>query len=201
MKKLLLQHVEKGMTYLVYENYIETLYKEGKSSGNTQNETYLHYSSLGLQRMKRWNKKGVLAPQAIEKILQLQQPQTWLVISEGWCGDAAHALPFMHKITESNKLIQLQIVLRDENDELMQHFLTNGGRSIPKLIALDVNYNILFTWGPRPQVVTRMVEQEKEKNNGNLSELFKAELQKWFNKDKGESVVNELVDLCTSNSN
>jgi hypothetical protein len=195
VKDILVNHVQKGMSYPAYENHVETLYKEAKSTGRTQNDTYLHYSSLGLQRMKRWNKKGVLSPQAIDKLSRLVQPQTWLVISEGWCGDAAHALPFMHKIAESNKFIQLKIVLRDENDELMQYFLTNGGKSIPKLIALDVDYNVLFTWGPRPEVVRQMVEQEKEKNKGNISELFKTDLQKWFNKDKGESVVNEVVAL------
>lgn len=188
------RHIKKSLNYTAYEALVEQLYTEGKSTGNTQNETYLHYTSLGLQRMKRWNKKGKLTEVAIDKISKITKQQTWLVISEGWCGDAAHALPFLNKIAQTQTLIDLKIVLRDESDELMQHFLTNGGKSIPKLIAVDKDLKTLFTWGPRPKIVTKMVEKEIAMN-GSLNQLFKTELQKWFNKDKGESIVNELVEL------
>lgn len=188
------RHIKKSLNYTAYEALVEQLYTESKSTGNTQNETYLHYTSLGLQRMKRWNKKGKLTEVAIDKISKITKQQTWLVISEGWCGDAAHALPFLNKIAQTQTLIDLKIVLRDESDELMQHFLTNGGKSIPKLIAVDKDLKTLFTWGPRPKIVTKMVEKEIAMN-GSLNQLFKTELQKWFNKDKGESIVNELVEL------
>ena len=67
-------------------------------------------------------------------------------------------------MAEVNSNINLQLVLRDENLELMDLFLTNGGRSIPKLIALDKDLNILFTWGPRPQTATNMVLDYKTKH-------------------------------------
>lgn len=195
LKELLEKYHAKGMSYTTYLNLVDSLFAEGKSTGTTQNETYLHYTSLGIQRMKRWNKKGTIAKFEKDKLEGLNKKQTWLVISEGWCGDAAHALPFIYKLTELSEYVALKIVLRDENEELMKQFLTNGGKSIPKLIAFDEDYTFLFTWGPRPQVLSSMVAEEKKKNEGVLNELFKAKLQQWFNKDKGNSTVSELVNL------
>jgi hypothetical protein len=88
------------------------------------------------------------------------------------------------------------VVLRDENIELMDLFLTNGGRSIPKLIALDKENNVINSWGPRPTVATKMVA-DYIKKNGVLDLEFKQDLQIWYNKDKGQSVQEDFVNLAT----
>ncbi|MCQ4503980.1 thioredoxin family protein, partial [Vibrio parahaemolyticus] len=69
---------------------------------------------------------------------------TWLVISESWCGDAAHVMPILNKVAELNDAIDYKIVLRDDNEALMDQFLTNGGKSIPKLIMLDSETNTVL---------------------------------------------------------
>jgi len=79
----------------------------------------------------------------------------------------------------------------------MDLFLTNRGRSIPKLIALDKDLNILFTWGPRPQTATNMVLDYKTKH-GSLDAQFKQDLQVWYNKDKGESIQNDFKELINN---
>jgi hypothetical protein len=77
----------------------------------------------------------------------------------------------------------------------MDLFLTNGGRSIPKLIALDKENNVIDSWGPRPSVATKMVADFKEKN-GVLDPEFKQDLQVWYNKDKGQSVQEDFVSIA-----
>ena len=149
---------------------------------------------LNDRRMKRLDKTIKISEETIQEFQKVKQPQTWLVLTEGWCGDAAQNLPILDKIASDTANIDLKIVLRDENLDLMDLFLTNGGRSIPKLIALDKDNNVLDFWGPRPTIATKMVADYKEKN-GALDPQFKQDLQVWYNKDKGKSVQADFVNL------
>ena len=124
----------------------------------------------------------------------MSKKYTWLVISEGWCGDAAQLLPIMSKMAEVSENIDFQIVLRDDNDELMSQFLTNGGKAIPKLIILDENNNLIADWGPRPEPARKLIADYKAAN-GLVDEPVKIELQKWYLQDKGITTQNEIMAL------
>jgi hypothetical protein len=183
------------MSYNEYRTLVQQLLEENKSTGNTQSESLLNYSQLNDRRMHRWD-KTLRVPEEIEqKISKFGKEITWLVISESWCGDAAHVLPVINKIAELNSNIQLRIVIRDENMDLMNQFLTNGSQSIPKLIVLEKNtLEVLTTWGPRPSEATKMVEDYK-KEHGSLDAAFKEDLQMWYNKDKGINIMQDLTSL------
>lgn len=194
MKDIITKSLENTYTYQEYRDLVKTLLAEGKSTGPEQSDYILNYSKLNNSRMKRLDKTTKISDESAQAIQRLATPQTWLVLTEGWCGDAAQNLPIIHKMAELNKNINLKLVLRDENLELMDLFLTNGGRSIPKLIALDKDNNVLDTWGPRPIVATKMAEEYKAKH-GSLDADFKEDLQVWYNKDKGFSTQKDLVEL------
>jgi len=194
MKDIIKKSLQKTYTYQAYKDLVKTLLLEGKSTGPNQSEDLTNYSLLNDKRMKRLDKTIKILDDTKQFLKTIKTHQTWLVLTEGWCGDAAQNLPVIHKIAEVNSNINLQLVLRDENLELMDLFLTNGGRSIPKLIALDKDLNILFTWGPRPQTATNMVLDYKTKH-GSLDAQFKQDLQVWYNKDKGESIQNDFKEL------
>ena len=187
--------LEDAYTYEGFIKLVEDLFNQGKSTGNTQTEAYLNYSSLNLKRMSRWNKTGKIEESLQQRIQAFQRPMIWMVITEGWCGDAAHTIPFMYKMSELSENIELKIVLRDDHEDLINMFLTNGNKSIPKLIALDKeSHDVLFTWGPRTDEPAQMVVDYKQEH-GKLDDNFKQQLQKWYNKDKGRAVVNKLVSL------
>lgn len=193
-------HLDKAMCYDDYKTHVETLLAKGKATGNTQDEMFLEYSKLGVQRMKRWEKTVKLSDAQIEEIEAISKPQTWLVISEGWCGDAATALPIMEKISALNSNISLQVILRDAYPDLINAFLTNGGQSIPKLIAFDSSEDkILYSWGPRSKAATKLIEDEKAKNEGQLTAESKTTLQQWYNKDKGQNIITDLMMLLQEN--
>ena len=194
MKDIIKKSLQKTYTYQAYKDLVKTLLLEGKSTGPNQSEDLTNYSLLNDKRMKRLDKTINILDDTKQFLKTIKSPQTWLVLTEGWCGDAAQNLPVIHKMAKVNSNINLQLVLRDENLELMDLFLTNGGRSIPKLIALDKDLNILFTWGPRPQTATNMVLDYKTKH-GSLDAQFKQDLQVWYNKDKGESIQNDFKEL------
>jgi hypothetical protein len=194
MKNILKTSLKNTISYLEYRDLVKNLLAENKSTGPNQSEELTNYSLLNDRRMKRLDKTIKISDETTQEVKMVNEPQTWLLITEGWCGDAAQNLPVINKMAEINENIDLKIVLRDDHLELMDLFLTNGGRSIPKLIALDKNNNVISTWGPRPTVATKMVADYKEKHGG-LDAKFKEDLQVWYNKDKGLSTQEDFVSL------
>lgn len=195
MENIIESSLENSLSYSEYRVLVSDLLAQGKSTGDNQTESYLNYSKLGNARMKRLDKTFELSEFAKKTIQDSQNKFTWIVLTEGWCGDAAHALPVMDKISSLSENIDLKIVLRDENEALMNQFLTNGSKSIPKLVAIDSKTNeVVKTWGPRPSIATKMVNEYKD-INGSLDLQFKEELQVWYNKNKGENIENDMLSL------
>ena len=147
--------------------------------------------------MTRLDKTIQLSQETLLALKKINNPITWLVLTEGWCGDAAQTLPVINKISDESDLINLRIIFRDEHEELMRHFLTNGGKSIPKLIVLNSENDVLNTWGPRPNIATKMVQDYKNAHE-QLDAAFKQELQVWYNKDKGVNIQENMVGLLTN---
>lgn len=166
---------------------------EGKTTGE-QKEDLIHYTKLNAQRSKRIAKTAVLMPELVEKIKTLPK-QTWLLITESWCGDAANSVPLLAKLAELNLALDLRIVLRDENLSLMDQFLTKGGRSIPKLIALDEELNVQFDWGPRPQELQKIYWDWRESENKVPYSEFNLVIQKWYNDNKSVEIQKEIGEL------
>ena len=182
----------KAISYEGFEHLIDRLLLEGKTTGEDQSEFMVSLTKLNRQRMKRIDNTLELTPEQLASFKQIAKGQLWLVISEAWCADGAQIVPVLAKIAQSNPLIDLKIVLRDENPDLMNQYLTNGGKAIPILIIADAqSLEVLHVWGPRPKVATQMVEAYK-KEHGKLTPEFKEELQKWYNQDKGQSILSDL---------
>lgn len=195
MKTEIAQGVVKGISYPEYRKIVTDLLAEGKSTGNEQSEELLHYSKLNETRMHRLDKTIHVTDEVMEKIHALKKEYIWLVLSEGWCGDAAQIVPVLFKIASVSDKITMKLVFRDENERLMNFFLTNGGKAIPKVIILDAeSLELKGSWGPRPEGATHLIKSYKEQY-GVVDETAKTELQLWYLHDKGVSVQNELANL------
>jgi hypothetical protein len=159
-----------------------------------------HYSQLNVQRMHRVEKTIQILPEVKEGMLAVTRPQTWLVLTEGWCGDASQSLPVIKALADLNPNIRMRILLRDDNPELIDRYLTNGiSRSIPKLIALDPATGAeLFTWGPRPIALQESFYGMR--SEGLPFDVIKEELQRWYNADKTVSIQRELAALASDTS-
>jgi thiol-disulfide isomerase/thioredoxin len=192
MKDLIKDSLTKSTSYTTFRNLVRDLLEKGKSTGPNQSDALLNYSMLNDKRMARLDKKIKLSETTIERLNNVKKAQTWLLITEGWCGDAAHILPVMNKMSAENENINLKVILRDENPELMNQFLTNGSMSIPKLVVLDTNDKVVSSWGPRPSIASKMVVDYKEKHGG-LDSDFKKDLQLWYNKNKGVNIQEDLL--------
>ena len=195
MKSIIENSLSQSHSYVDYRNYINDILKEGKSTGKEQSEALTHYSELNEARMNRLEKTVKISTEIIQKLNQLNGDYIWLVISEGWCGDAAQILPVMYKMAELSERIDLKIVFRDENEDLMNLFLTNGTKSIPKLIILDkITLEVLGDFGPRPIGAKQLILDYKAKH-GIVDETAKTNLQLWYLHDKGLSIQKEILDL------
>lgn len=180
------------MTIAEYNNYFEDILEQKHVQPPYNNKDYVNYVKLNKTRTKRWEKKGEILPDAKEVIKAIDSPQTWVLITEPWCGDAANLVPLIDKLASLNPNITLQIQLRDSDSEI-DNYLTNGGKSIPKLIARDKGGNDIFTWGPRPAEAQGLAKELKE-SNAPLSEKMST-LLTWYREDNGVSMQKEILDL------
>lgn len=179
-----------------YYQFVQDLAANNKTTGENQSESMIHYTQMNAKRMKRWMKTAIIDSETEAKIKNISTPQKWIVLTEAWCGDAAHSFMFIQKLADLNENISLEWRLRDENLELMDQFLTHGGRSIPKVIAQDVNGNTLFDWGPRPAHIQDAFLKMKAADLP-YSEIS-IELQKLYNEDKGQTLLKEISQLIGS---
>lgn len=197
MKSIIEKSLLQSFSYNDYRNRIKILLNDGKATGNEQSEALTHYSELNETRMNRLEKTIVIGIENVQKLQQLKRSYIWLVISEGWCGDAAQILPIIYKMAQQSKNVDLKIVLRDENEELMNLFLTNGTKSIPKLIILNKNtLEVLGDFGPRPIGAKQLILDYKALH-GFVDEKAKTDLQLWYLHDKGLSTQKEIMDLMS----
>lgn len=183
-----------AMSYKEYVALVEKLLKDNLSTGHVQSEAYLEYSKLNVQRMNRIEKTTVLTESTKAALKTIREPLTWLVLTEGWCGDAAQNLPVLYLMSLENKAINLQIILRDDHAEIMDQYLTQGARAIPKLIALDSqSLRERFVWGPRPAELQTTILQLKDQ--GVAKEERSLAAQNWYNKNKTLSLQQEITSL------
>jgi len=189
--------VNEGLTYATYKELISTLLTEGKTTGSDDSEAMLHYTKMNMQRMHRVEKTVLLNKGLTAAIEQLENKYQLLVISEGWCGDAAQITPIFYKMTEAYPdKFELRFVLRDKHLELIDAHLTNGGRAIPVLLVLNEKGELIGKWGPRPAVLQEILSEWKKE----IADMFAVaeKLHLWYAKDKTQTTQSELTALVSS---
>lgn len=188
---------EIGHSYSEYVDKITDLFDKGLATGSVQNDQKLSATKINISRIKRLDKKYVVSSELRDVVMQLPA-MTWVVFSEGWCGDSAQCVPVINKIAEVNPFIDLKIILRDDNMDLMNQYLTNGTASIPKLITFDKHGRELFTWGARPSKIQEKVIEYKNKFTLKDKDEFNKNLHLWYAKDRGTSLEEDFIKLLNS---
>lgn len=95
-----------------------------------------------------------------------------IVLTEDWCGDAMVNVPILLKIAEKSG-IEVRMLLRDQNLELMDQYLTNGtSRAIPIFVFIDKEGNERAVWGPRAEMVQKYVDEQRSKLPDKEDESF-----------------------------
>ncbi len=188
--------LKEAMTYEQYRDLIDQLLLEHKTTGADHSDGLVKYTELNRQRMRKWDKIVDVNESLLQRLRAIEKPMVWLVLTEAWCGDAAQNIPVLARMAEATPQVSLKLLLRDSHLDLMDHYLTQGSRSIPKLIVLDATtLKELGTWGPRPAETQKMVMAHKE-NPGNVTkEEFYEQIHAWYAHDKTQSIQHEFEEL------
>ena len=175
-----------------YQSFFEKVATKEVIEAPYDDEFYFNYTEANFKRRASVAKKVELNKKLYNELDNTTSAWTWVLITEPWCGDASFIQPIIEAICLAGE-IDLKIALRDKQEDIMNAYLTNGGKSIPKLVVLDKDLKELFTWGPRPVELQKEI-QNLLKNNGTTDEKLKLAHQ-WYRKYGNEAVQQELLDL------
>ncbi|WP_432712407.1 thioredoxin family protein [Pedobacter sp.] len=185
---------ESGLTYTLYRELIDQKLSEGKTTGTDHADAMLHYTKMNVQRMSRLDKTIPLNAEFLEVLTHVKGIYRLLVITEGWCGDAAQLVPLFNKIVLAAPAhFDLRLVLRDEHLNLIDAHLTNLGRAIPILLIVNEKGEVVNKWGPRPALLSPLLADWKKESDDMMVTAEK--LHSWYAKDKTLTTQKELTAI------
>lgn len=120
------------------------------------------------------------------------------VLAEDWCGDAASLVPILAKLAAAApEKIELRVFRRDENLDIMDRYLSHGGRSIPVAIVFDEDMHQLGWWGPRPAPAQALFREKlRALRAGRLTdkrEEVNKPVLRWYREDRGRHTMDEFL--------
>ena len=193
-KKLIEIVNTKGISFEQFNTQADvSLIDIDESPMNDTDRKKLGFTQLNQRRTSRIFKSYKINDKIKNVISSIHEQQTWMILTEDWCGDSAQTVPYLYKISKLNDLIDLRILYRDDNLDIMDKYLTNGGRAIPKLVAFDKDMNELFQWGPRPEEAKILVAQWRAE--GDTKDQFNEKLHLWYGRNRGKAVEEDLLKL------
>lgn len=196
MKEKLQEQIAKGQSYGEFRAMVTDLLSRNMTTGTNHSEAYINYTKMNETRMNRLDKTAKLRDDMQASLTRQIEPMTWLILVEAWCGDVAQNMPVIAKMADLAPGIEIKMILRDENLEIMDQFLTDGGRGVPKLIAVwNHSGEIAGTWGPRPEPAQEMVRAYKKLTEKPPYSEFVKGVQMWYNKDKNQTIQDEFMAL------
>lgn len=146
-----------------------------------------------------WNalyKRATVPDPLIERAQLVRHPWHLLVLSEDWCGDSVNTLPVVAKLTEAVPMIDMRIIGRDANPDLIDEHLSGVARAIPVIMVLDSDYVERDWWGPRPRPLQDWVTAYGLALT--KDERYR-EVRTWYARDRGQTALNELLDIIGRN--
>lgn len=187
----------RAMSFEAYHHHIEQLYQNQQVTGPVQSQSLLDYTALNLHRMRRLLKTFEPRPEALAAWRSCSWLAGVLAITEGWCGDASQIMPVAQRMAADAGL-SFRCILRDDNLELMDAYLTNGSRSIPILLFFDRQFKVVKHWGPRPAPMQKLVIHNKQLGATALShDEIVTKVHALYASDKQQAMQQEWSDLLS----
>lgn len=201
MSKISQSHLAQALSYAQYHQLMAELVQHQETE--QYSESLINYTRMNIIRMERLDKTTKVQAASQAFLAQIDRPLHLLILTEPWCGDAAQIIPVLNKFATLSPNLTISCLLRDQNLELMDQYLTAGARSIPMTLVLDpgAGNQVLGQWGPRPFVAhglmlkglaeLRAMPAGEEKDLAQRGLYTK--LQKWYARDKTNSIQEEFI--------
>lgn len=185
------------MTYEKYIEQFEHWVANHQSSKPGASDALIEFTKINLARTHRLHKTLQIKPGLKQTVQSIKHTYSLVVLTEAWCGDSAQNLPLIAELAALNpEKLKLFILLRDENHALMDNYLTNGARAIPKLIVINETLGQEeFVWGPRPAPAQELLIKWKANPQGKSWHDFEKDLHSWYAKDKMQTLQEEMLQL------
>ena len=173
---------------ITFEQYVKDLEDEILSDNNLE---FKPYYELNKKRMERMVNTYRVQEAQMKEFKELNYSGKLLIITEGWCGDAAQSLPVIYRFFK--KFLEIKIVYRDQNEDLMNQYLTNDSKSIPIVLILNEDKEVVAHWGPRPEFGNELFRHYKNNEETYPKEKLMEDMQMAYNKDKGVAIIDEMI--------
>lgn len=139
------------------------------------------------------SRRARVSDEVAERLRALPAPRYLLALTEDWCGDAVNTLPFVARLAAEVPQLELRVLERDRNLDLMDTHLTGTSRAIPVVIVLDEQYRELGWWGSRPEPLQRWV-MSQEAQELSKDDRYR-EVRRWYARDQGRTAIEEIAQL------
>lgn len=187
-----------GLHYDAYrEDWTRRLETEPSEEAAPSERRMHHYLNYNWERQTRVHEEYSPSEALQSAVESIEEPQLWMVLTEPWCGDSAFLLPVIAEAAALSDKVTLRILHRDDNLDIMDQYLTDGSRSIPKLVAFSEDGDELFTWGPRPEGAAEQFELLQEQYDDKMEII--ADLLEYYTEEEGwREADNELAAALRS---
>lgn len=182
-----------GLTFDEYLTLMEQQAEQDPAGLDEEQAERVAFTKLNLQRSRRIVRTHKVGEPLRERIKNLAVPQLWMVLTEPWCGDSAQCLPHIALMASLRTEIDLRILLRDKNLDIMDQYLTNGSRGIPRLVIFDADGEDLHQWGPRPAEAQEIFALAKAEGLEKPQLLERMHL--WYGRNRGVAIEAEILAL------
>ncbi len=187
------QVLASGLTSDAYQKVMEQQAAVDPSTLEGMEAERAEFAKLNLHRVGRIQRTWRPSAELASLVSRIDRPQVWMVLTEPWCGDSAQCLPCLEILAESHPEITIRYLLRDDNLEIMDRYLTNGKRGIPLLAAFDAEGVELFRWGSRPAEAQAIFDTATAEGLEKPAKLEKLHL--FYGRNRGRALDAELVAM------
>ena len=167
------------------------LHWEKSLNGGIYSDEYTSYLSLNLTRFNRITKTFSPSQAFIDLASEVKKKSHWIIITEPWCGDAAQSVPVLLRLIEVIPNATYSLELRDSGN-IIDAYLTDGGKAIPKVVVRNEQQEDMFVWGARPEILQALFLEGKRRGveKTDLQEM----LHTWYAKDGGRTLEQEILE-------
>lgn len=164
-------------------------------------KTFAEFVDQAVELKDLWQttwKRTAVSDTAVDQLESLPGKWHLLALTEDWCLDAISTLSAVARLSEQVSNVNLRLLERDQNLDIMDAHLTNGGRSIPAIILYNESWMERAWWGPRPEELQNwyMTGGGKEQPS---DERYKY-IRTWYVRDKGESIIRDIIRMISDAS-
>lgn len=123
-------------------------------------DQYVERMQTNKEKMLQYVEEVEISPEDLAWWRSRGKLNVYVLTFDG-CGDALYNIPVMAKIAKLCPNVDLRVVQRDENLDVMDHYLNQGiYRSVPTFIFLDESFQEIGNLKERPESMTLALEQE-----------------------------------------